>query len=119
MRLLVCSKQSVLMRKDVQPLTSVWYVRSYRNNIQSNFQRAIVNHYWSIFFLKRYSPLDINNEAYLDARIDQLTDTHIKATIFGVTITGFDVVEIKAVTYHDLKIEQHDGEWIAEIVFDI
>lgn len=27
--------------------------------------------------------------------------------------------QIKAVTYHHLKVEQTDGEWIAEIIFDI
>ncbi len=62
---------------------------------------------------------DVHNEAYLDVQIHELTNTYIKATIFGVEVTGFDVVEIKAVTYHDLYIQQVDGAWQAEIVFDI
>ena len=62
---------------------------------------------------------DINNEAYLDADIHELTDTNIKATIKGVPIEGFDVVEIKAVTYHDLHIQEKNGAWQADIVFDI
>lgn len=62
---------------------------------------------------------DVNNEAYLDADIDELTDTEIKVTLKGIKITGFEVVEIKAVTYHDLKIKEIDGEWQVDIVFDI
>lgn len=62
---------------------------------------------------------DVNNEAYLAADIHQLTDTYIKATVYGVKITGFQVVEIKAVTYHDLHITDVDGVWQADIVFDI
>jgi len=62
---------------------------------------------------------DVHNEAYMDARIHELTDTYIHVTIYGVEVTGFDVVEIKAVTYHDLSVKQIDGVWQADIVFDI
>ncbi len=62
---------------------------------------------------------DVHNEAYLDVQVHELTDTNIKATILGVEVTGFDVVEIKAVTYHDLYIKQVGDVWQAEIVFDI
>lgn len=62
---------------------------------------------------------DIYNEAYLDAKIDELDEKKIRATIYGVQITGFEVVELKAVTYHELRIEQVDGLWQADIVFDI
>ena len=62
---------------------------------------------------------DVYDEAYLDATIHQVTDTHIKATLHGVKIEGFEVVEIKAVTYHELDIKQVDGRWQADIVFDI
>lgn len=62
---------------------------------------------------------DIHNQAYLDVTIHQLSNTEIKATLHGVLVQGFEVVEIKAVTYHDLKIEQIDGMWQTDIVFDI
>lgn len=62
---------------------------------------------------------DIYNEAYFDVHIHDFSDTHIKATLLGAKITGFEVVEIKAVTYHDLSIKQVHGEWVADIVFDI
>lgn len=62
---------------------------------------------------------DVHNEAYLDADIHELNNNQIRATIKGVPITGFDNVEIKSVTYHDLRIQQIDGVWQTDIVFDI
>jgi len=62
---------------------------------------------------------DIHNEAYLDVEIHKFNSKMIKATVKGVKITGFDGVEIKAVTYNDLKIELTNGIWQADIVFDI
>lgn len=62
---------------------------------------------------------DVHDQAYLDATIDELTDTYIKATVCGVNVTGFEVVEIKAVTYHELVIHKDDDTWHADIVFDI
>ena len=62
---------------------------------------------------------DVYNEAYLDAKIHKVNDKSIQATLYGVKVTGFEVVEIKAVTYHELKIEQVEGLWQADIVFDI
>ena len=62
---------------------------------------------------------DVHNEAYLDVDIHKLCPTAIKATVKGVKITGFDVVEIKAVTYNDLNIVQVDGMWQTDVVFDI
>ena len=62
---------------------------------------------------------DVHNEAYLDATVEQVSNTSIKATLHGVPVTGFEVVEIKAVTYHNLQVKQVDGIWQADIVFDI
>lgn len=62
---------------------------------------------------------DTHNEAYFDATFTVFTETELEATIFGVSITGFEVVEIKAITYHDLQIEQIEGGWRATLVFDI
>lgn len=63
---------------------------------------------------------DVHNEAYLDAIINSITDTDINATLLGVSIQGFDVVEIKAVTYHDLALVKNgQGIWQTDIIFDI
>lgn len=71
------------------------------------------------FLSEALSLSDIHNEAYLDATVG-ITETFIlTATVYGIAVEGFDVVEIKAVTYHDLHIEQHDSMWQVDIVCDI
>jgi SHS2 domain-containing protein len=62
---------------------------------------------------------DVHDEAYFDVDIHKLTSTAVKAIVKGVKITGFEVTEIKAVTYNDLKVEYAAGIWMAEVVFDI
>lgn len=62
---------------------------------------------------------DVYNQAYLDVTITHITPTRIDATLHGVTVTSFEIVEIKAVTYHNLAITQHNGVWQTDIVFDI
>lgn len=62
---------------------------------------------------------DIHDETYLDVTINELTDTSMTAMLHGIKVQGFDVVEIKAVTYHELNIQCIDGIWQTYIVFDI
>ena len=62
---------------------------------------------------------DVHNEAYLGVTISNLSENRISATLHGISITGFDESEIKAVTYHDLAITKKDDLWQADIVFDI
>jgi len=62
---------------------------------------------------------DVNDEAYLDADVHEVNEKYIKVTLHGVKIAGFEVVEVKAVTYHDLEIKQVNDIWQAEIVFDV
>lgn len=62
---------------------------------------------------------DVHNEAYLDVTISELSSTNLHATLHGIVINRFDVVEIKAVTYHGCAIELKNGLWRVEIVFDI
>lgn len=62
---------------------------------------------------------DANSVAFKSASISEFSDTHLKAKLVGSSIARFEVVEIKAVTYHDLKIQKVDDSWMAEVVFDI
>lgn len=62
---------------------------------------------------------DVHNEAYLAANVHEISKTYVRATLYGIGVTGFEVVEIKAVTYHEMEIKQVNGMWQADIVFDI
>jgi len=60
---------------------------------------------------------DINNEIYLNYEL-QIMNSELTGMIKGYKIKGMKL-EIKAVTYNDLIVEQKKGQWIAEVVFDI
>jgi len=53
-------------------------------------------------------------------RIDDLNEKRIEAESEGEDIRGFKVsVEIKAATYHQLKITKTSFGWLAEVIFDV
>ncbi|MDZ7261104.1 MAG: archease [candidate division KSB1 bacterium] len=54
--------------------------------------------------------------------IEKLGDRYLKATARGEKLDPkrHEIFkEIKAVTYHELKIEQKKGRWEAQVIFDI
>ena len=54
--------------------------------------------------------------------IEHLSDTELSATVLGQKFNPFHHKiknEIKAVTYHDLQIEQIKNHWETKIIFDI
>lgn len=54
--------------------------------------------------------------------IKEVSETHLLARAFSVPIdpTRHAIqTEIKAVTYHDLVIEQRNDHWYARIIFDV
>ena len=57
-----------------------------------------------------------------DVKFETLTDTLLKANLLG---EPYDVskhelkLDVKAITYHQLKVEDHDGDWIARVFVDI
>lgn len=87
---------------------------------RSIFLESADEHMLLIDFLSEALVLsDIHNEAYLKVSITQLSKTSIKAALHGVPIEGFEVVEIKAVTFHDFQIKKVNNRWQTDIVFDI
>ncbi len=62
---------------------------------------------------------DVHDEVYLDAVIHTIDECSLGATLRGVHVITFKTCEIKAVTYHDLKID-HEGQLLyVDVVFDI
>lgn len=62
---------------------------------------------------------DVHNEVYLDVEFTIFESTKLAGMLKGVPITGLQESEIKAVTYHDLKLHLENGIWQTDIVFDI
>jgi len=53
-------------------------------------------------------------------KINKLKDCSLQATLTGYCMDDFKInCEIKAATYHGLKIEKYKGSWIAEVIFDV
>ncbi len=61
---------------------------------------------------------NIYKEVYTDIDIEEFSDTYIKAKVMGFKVDGFDD-DIKAVSYHDLKIIYKDNKYICNIIFDV
>lgn len=54
--------------------------------------------------------------------IDELTDTRLAATVWGEPIDPDRhtvYTEVKAITYHQLEIEETDDGWRVQIIFDM
>ena len=62
-----------------------------------------------------------NGWLYRDFEL-KLIETGITAIAFGEPIDREKHQlshEVKAITYHELKVEPHDGGWLAEVIVDI
>ena len=55
-----------------------------------------------------------------DFKVNKLEENKLQASVSGSDIKNYKVnTEIKAATYHQLKIEQINGDWQAEVIFDV
>jgi len=65
--------------------------------------------------------LEVEHFVCRRAEVESVTDTEARAIIHGEPISPeHDLhTEIKAVTHHDLTVEQRDGAWHATVLFDI
>jgi len=62
--------------------------------------------------------IQTNKEIYNDIKFIKFTDTELESELSGNKVESFGE-DIKAVTYHDLKIEQKNGLFEATVLFDI
>lgn len=52
--------------------------------------------------------------------IKKIEENNIEAYVVGVSVDNYKVnTEIKAATYHELKLEQTKAGWLAEVIFDV
>ncbi|MDI6606278.1 MAG: archease [Candidatus Omnitrophota bacterium] len=57
---------------------------------------------------------------FSDFKINILDNKNLEAVANGEEISNFRVnTEIKAATYHQLKLKEEGGRWIAEVIFDV
>jgi SHS2 domain-containing protein len=63
-------------------------------------------------------------EKFLTAemKFETLTDTSLKAVLLGEQYDGSKhelKLDVKAITYHKLSVENHDNDWIARVFVDV
>ncbi|MBU4346423.1 MAG: archease [Candidatus Omnitrophica bacterium] len=57
---------------------------------------------------------------FKDFKIERLDEGSIEAIVTGNDIKSYKVnTEIKAATYHELKLEKASSGWQAEVIFDV
>lgn len=57
---------------------------------------------------------------FSDFKISKLTENNLEATLVGSDMSNYKVsTEIKAATYHDLKLERIDSGWLTEVILDV
>ena len=57
---------------------------------------------------------------FSDFKIHKLDENNLTATVIGRDIKNYRVnTEIKAATYHELRIKESKSGWEAEIIFDV
>jgi SHS2 domain-containing protein len=57
---------------------------------------------------------------FSDFKINKLEKNNLEATLVGNSVENYKInTEIKAATYHQLKLEQTRSGWQAEVIFDV
>lgn len=80
-----------------------------------NLEELFVNWLNELLSLSSVKELIFN-----DFKIGKLDENNLEAQAFGQDIQDYKVnVEIKAATYHTLKLAQTESGWNAEVIFDV
>jgi len=78
-----------------------------------DYESLLVNWLTELLYLQ-----ESHHELYQRFQIELLSPTALRAQAFGQPITRIDKI-IKAITYHNLKIEQTPNGWEAVVVVDV
>jgi SHS2 domain-containing protein len=78
-----------------------------------DYESLLVNWLSELLYLQ-----ESHHEIYPRTQIDELSPTALRAQVFGTPYRQLDKL-IKAVTYHNLKIEPTLGGWKAVVVVDV
>ena len=61
---------------------------------------------------------DTTGEILIEFDIEEISNTYLRADVYGTYVAQLQL-EIKAVTYHDLSIEETAQGYAATVVFDV
>ena len=78
-----------------------------------DYESLLVNWLTELLWLQ-----ESHHEVYKRYQIDTLTQTELRARVFSQPLATIDKA-IKAVTFHNIKIEQTPTDWQATVVVDV
>jgi len=78
-----------------------------------DYESLLVNWLTELLWLQ-----ESHHETYQRFQIETITPTALRAQVFGAPMAGLNKI-IKAITYHNLKIEQTAERWQATVVVDV
>ena len=78
-----------------------------------DYESLLVNWLSELLYMQ-----ESHREVYHRFHVESLTATALRAQVLGTPNTSIDKI-IKAVTYHNLKIEQTPNGWEAVVVVDV
>ena len=80
-----------------------------------NFEELLVNWLNQLLFLSASREI-----IFRDFKITELSERTLKAEASGLPMSACEVhIEVKAATYHELKVSNNEDEWQAKIIFDV
>lgn len=80
-----------------------------------NLEELFINWLNELLFLSATKEL-----IFSDFKINRLDENNLEAEIKGCDIKNYKInTEIKAATYHELKLEKTASGWQAEVIFDV
>jgi SHS2 domain-containing protein len=63
---------------------------------------------------------EVDGILFCNFHIEELSKNKIRAKAYGEILYEQEIkTEIKAVTYHHLKVQEENNGWVAEVIFDI
>jgi len=82
----------------------------------AGYEELLVNWLAELLFQSEVADL-----AFCGFEVSHIDDTRVRATASAVPVAGLELdgPPIKAVTYHDLVVEQHPAGWRATVIFDV
>jgi len=81
----------------------------------ANLEELFIN--WLNELLSLSAAKEVN---FFEFKFDFLDEYNLRARAFGCSNKAYKInVEIKAATYHELKLEKIDSGWLVEVIFDV
>jgi len=115
-----------LFQSAVKGLNSLYFDNQHKNKTHrtqeshpfefqgDSCENVLVNLLSEIIYL-----LQMENKITIDIHVEEINETYVKAELLTIPCDLEPEMEIKSVTYHNLKVKDKNGIKSAEVIFDV